>query len=204
MTADLAVANAPLAPTLLSPPNGSYTNNRRPYFDFTNSSGATVYHIQIDNNPDFSTPNFNVNNLTSSNYTPTSDLSDNLYYWHARAGNGSAWSGWSASWTVTVDATPPGPPSNLTANGSNPSIWTNNSLFSINWTNPSDPSGLQKALFKLGAAPSSSFDTSGSFLPSPPKTIYITTEGGISSSQCRISDAESGFDQTYRIAGIIP
>jgi hypothetical protein len=157
MTADLAVVNAPLAPVLTAPANGSYTNNRRPNFDFSNSGGASVYHIQIDNNPDFSSPNFNINYLPVSNYTPTSDLNDDLYYWHVRAGNGSAWSGWSATWTVTVDAIAPGSPVDLTANGSNPSPWTNNPDFSINWVNPADVSGIH----------------------SPPQTIHINTEGGI-------------------------
>lgn len=179
MTADLSVVNAPLAPTLLTPANGSITNSRRPYFDFGNVSGATVYHIQIDNNPDFASPNFNVNYLSASNYTPTSDLSDNIYYWHVRAGNGTAWSGWSATWSVTIDGTPPGSPSNLTADGSNPSPWTNNTTFSINWTNPSDLSGLQKALVKLGSAPSSPFDTSASLVPSPPRNFVINNQGGI-------------------------
>jgi immune inhibitor A len=179
MTADLAVVNAPLAPSLLAPPNGSLTNNRRPYFDFSNSSGATVYHIQIDDNADFSSPNFNINNLTVSNFTPASDLGDNLYYWHVRAGNGTAWSGWSATWAVSVDGTSPAQPTNLTANGSNPSPWTNNPSFTINWTNPADPSGLQKALIKLNSAPASPFDTSASFPPSPPRSININIQGGI-------------------------
>lgn len=179
MTADLAVSNAPLPPSLLSPPDGSYTDNRRPFFDFTNSSGAIIYHIQIDNDPDFSSPDFNINYLSSSNFTPPSDLSDNLYYWHVRAGNSSAWSGWSTAWTVTVNATTPGSPSDIIANGSNPSPWTNNPAFSISWTNPSDSSDLQRALFKLGAAPTSPFDTSGSFPPSPPQTVVIASQGGI-------------------------
>ncbi len=179
MTADLAVNNAPSPPILILPANGALTNNRRPFFDFTNSSGASVYHFQIDNNPDFSSPSFNVDYLSASQYTPTSDLIDNLYYWRVRAGNGSAWSGWSGTWTVIIDGTPPPSPINLTANGSNPSAWTNNHIFSINWANPSDTSGIQKALFKLGSAPASPFDTSGSFSSNPPQTIYIATEGGM-------------------------
>jgi immune inhibitor A len=180
MTADLTVSNAPLAPTLVAPPNGSSTNNRRPLFDFSNSSGATVYHIQIDNNSDFSSPVFDVNNLGSSQFTPSSDLAENTYYWHARAGNGSSWSPWSASWTVTIDITAPAAPSNLTGNGSNPSPWTNNPSFQINWTNPSDASGIQRAHYKLGSAPSSTFDTSGSMISPPPRNITISTQGGLS------------------------
>jgi immune inhibitor A len=179
MSADLSVSNAPLSPSPLFPLNGSATSNRRPYFDFASSSGATVYHIQIDNNSDFSSPVFDVNTLSFSSFTPSYDLSDNLYYWHVRAGNGSVWSGWSATWTVTVDAVPPGSPADLTANGANPSPWSNNVAFLLEWINPPDLSGLQKALFKLGAAPISVFDTSASFAPDPPQNINIPTQGGI-------------------------
>jgi immune inhibitor A len=179
MTADLAVINAPMSPTLLLPPNASFVNNRRPLFDFSNSGGATVYHIQIDDNADFSSPAFDVSNLSSSQYTPTSNLNEIAYYWHARAGNGTAWSAWSATWSVTVDVTAPQAPTNLTANGSNPSDWTNNPTFLINWTNPSDANGIARALYKLGSAPSSNFDTTGSLPSPPPRSITIGSQGGV-------------------------
>jgi len=178
MTADLAVRNAPMSPTLLSPANGSPTNIRRPLFDFSSPTGATVYHFQIDNDPDFSSPLFNVSNLSNSQYTPPSDLPENTLYWHARAGNGTNWSPWTTTWTILIDATPPAAPVNLLANGSNPSPWRNSSIFTITWTNPPDPSGVQKALYKLGAAPTSAFDTTGS-MASSPRNITITIQGGL-------------------------
>ena len=76
-----------------------------------------------------------------------------------------------------IDNTPPSSPQSLTANGSNPSPWTNNSKFVLNWTNPSDESGIAKALYKLSSAPISNYDTTGSFSPNPPDSVVITTEG---------------------------
>ncbi len=179
MTADLAVSNAPSAPLLISPNTGSATNNLRPLFDFANSSGANVYHLQIDNNSDFSSPIYDVSNLAVSQFTPSSNLPEALYYWRVRAGNGSAWSPWSAVWTVIIDATSPAAPINLTGNGANPSAWTNNSAFSINWTNPVDLSGIQKALYKLSNPPTGIYDTTGSFIGNPPKTLTMSIQGGV-------------------------
>ena len=179
MTADLAVINAPAAPTLLAPANTSAINNRRPLFDFSDSPGATVYQIQIDDNSDFSSPIYNLNNLSSSQYTPSSNLPEALLYWHVRASNGSAWSAYTSTWNVTIDATAPPAPTNLLANGANPSPWTNSSTFSISWTNPSDLSGIQKVLYKLTSIPTSNFDTSGSLLSPPPRNLIMSIQGGV-------------------------
>jgi len=62
--------------------------------------------------------------------------------------------------TVTVnpsgDTTAPPAPINLAAT---PAIWTNVNSFSIDWTNPSDPSGIATgAYYKLGSLPTSNSD----------------------------------------------
>ena len=179
MTADLLVTDALPSPSLILPSDGTYTNNRRPNFDFSDSPGATKYHIQIDDNSNFSSPFYDIDNLAASQYTPPSDLPENILYWRTRAGNDLMWSDWTGAWTVTVDATAPGAPVNLTANGSNPSPWTNNANFSLNWTNPSDVSGIQKAYYKVGGAPSGNADTTGTFNNPPPRSLTITSQGGV-------------------------
>jgi immune inhibitor A len=177
MTADLGVISAPPIPSLVSPTNGGYTNNRRPVFDFSDSPGATKYNIQIDDSTDFATPIIDINNLTSSLYTPVSDLSDRRYYWRVRASNNIGWSGWSTTWALYVDATPPTAPTNLTANGNNPSPWTNNAAILMNWTNPIDLSGIKRALYKIDSAPVSAFDTTGSIAPAPPTNLTLANQG---------------------------
>jgi immune inhibitor A len=179
MTADLLVTGALSAPVLISPPNGSYSNDRQPVFDFSDSPGATTYHIQIDDNSDFSSPLYNINTLTVSQYQPSSNLGADLYYWRTRAGNDIMWSDWTSAWTVTIDATAPSSPQNLTANGENPSAWTNSSNFAIDWQNPSDLSGIARAYYKLGSAPSGNTDTTGSLSGQPPVQVSIVQEGGV-------------------------
>jgi hypothetical protein len=78
-----------------------------------------------------------------------------------------------------TDMDAPSAPIGLTANGSNPSPWTNDSTFIIDWINPPDPSGIAKALCKLGSAPTSDYDTTGSLSPEPPDSVCTTSEGGI-------------------------
>lgn len=176
MTADLSVSNAPSAPSQLLPQNGAFTNNRRPLFDFSDVAGATRYHIQIDNNSNFSSPEFENNNLTASQYTPSTNMSEMIYYWRVRAYNGSVWSSWSSAWSVGIDITPPAAPTNLLANGGNPSPWTSNPAFEIGWTNPTDFSGIRRGLYKIGLPPTNYFDTTGS-IPYSPSTISLTLSG---------------------------
>ena len=74
---------------------------------------------------------------------------------------------------ILSDTTPPLPPINLTAT---PSSWTNNNLFTIDWTNPDDPSGIAKAYYKLGSPPTSKTD--GIYTTNKPFYVAATSEGG--------------------------
>jgi hypothetical protein len=76
------------------------------------------------------------------------------------------------------DTIPPGPPEELTANGANPSAWTNSPGFEINWKNPYDSSGIMLSLYKLGPAPVSNYDTTGSMSGNPPDSASATAEAG--------------------------
>jgi len=85
--------------------------------------------------------------------------------------------------TVGADTTPPPAPISLT---STPSGWTYINSFSINWTNPSDPSGIVAAWYKLGSVPGSSSDGvrqtghpfSVSAIPQGSQAIYVWLEDG--------------------------
>ena len=74
--------------------------------------------------------------------------------------------------TATLDNTPPLTPISLT---STPGTWTNTNSFSINWTNPSVPSGIAGAYYKIGAAPTS--DSDGAYTTSKPFAVSATAEG---------------------------
>ena len=111
----------PSTPALASPTNGSATNDSTPTFDWSNVSdpSGVVYHLQVDNDVSFSSPDIDLSALGVSTYTPSQALSDGAYAWRVRAidsvGNTSDWSG---VWMLTIDTQPPNAinaPSNLAA-----------------------------------------------------------------------------------------
>lgn len=71
----------------------------------------------------------------------------------------------------TTDTTPPPAPVSLAAT---PATWTNVNSFSINWTAPSDPSGIAGAYYKIGSPPTT--DTDGIYTTSKP--FSVTAAGG--------------------------
>ncbi|MFQ5434070.1 MAG: FG-GAP-like repeat-containing protein, partial [Anaerolineae bacterium] len=79
---------------------------------------------------------------------------------------------------TTNDVTAPGPPVTLTASGSSPSPWQNAPDFQIVWQEPSEQSGIARALYKLGGAPVADFDTTGSVSGATSVTITATQENG--------------------------
>jgi subtilisin family serine protease len=107
----------PATPTLLTPANGTNTTNRRPAFDWTDSSGATSYTIQVDNNSNFSSPEIQ-QSPTVSNYTPTADLALGTYYWRVLATNTNGSSAYTSAWTVNIGSVPAVPTLATPTNGS--------------------------------------------------------------------------------------
>ncbi|MBN2011655.1 VCBS repeat-containing protein [candidate division KSB1 bacterium] len=85
--------------------------------------------------------------------------------------------------TVSVDTTAqdqdaPAAPIQLTAGGSNPSPWQSENAFQIRWTNPMDPSGIKRCLYKFNTAPAATNDTSGTASGVAPVTIHANREDG--------------------------
>jgi len=126
----------PQAPTLLAPSDGWRTNDQTPSFDWTDVTDpdgdpVVTYDLQVDDNSNFSDPEIDRSGLTSSGYTPGSNLSEGTHYWHARSSDGSDPSDWTSAWTVTVDLTPPGDVTSFTATAGDEQA-------SLSWTNPND------------------------------------------------------------------
>ena len=92
---------APLAPTLISPANGTITNDNTPTFvwnSVTDQSGVTCT-LEI-------VGRLTKTGLTSTSYTLTGAeaLPYGTYSWHVRAVDGAGnIGGWSSSWTLRID-----------------------------------------------------------------------------------------------------
>ncbi len=100
----------PPAPTLLSPAGDSLTNDNTVDLDWSDVSDPSTpvqYQVQVDNNNDFSSPEYDSGWISASDAT-TPALGDDTYNWRARAKDGAGNVGpWSGVWQFTVDTTPP-------------------------------------------------------------------------------------------------
>ncbi len=82
-------------------------------FDWSDAAGATKYDILVDDNADFSSPEFE--DLPGPSQASTS-LADGTYYWQVQACNAAGRSDWAGggSFTIGADITPPSVPTGLT------------------------------------------------------------------------------------------
>lgn len=107
----------PVAPVLLSPANSMFISDNTPDLSWSSVSNGVNYRIQIDNNPNFSSPE---QDSTLSNLVYTTDiLSDGMYYWRVQSLNYLDASGaWSAAKVFTIDTiAPPVPIMTAPTNG---------------------------------------------------------------------------------------
>jgi hypothetical protein len=101
----------PTPPTLLLPPDSSYTNDNTPTFVWTAVLDSPItYCLQVATDTLFDSASVVIDacNLTDTFYTVTDTLADSIYYWRAeaidRAGNHS---GYQTPFMLTVDTQAP-------------------------------------------------------------------------------------------------
>ncbi len=125
-------ANPPSIPELIKPGNGKVTTDTSPrlvWKSITVPSGTTFdyYHVQVDNNSDFSSPEID-DNTTLTTPTPTyfdvdesSPLADaTKYYWRVRACNTDGTNNFCSAWSNVfqlLTSVGPIPNLNTPANG---------------------------------------------------------------------------------------
>jgi parallel beta-helix repeat protein len=103
----LTVTVGPSIPTLLEPPNGTFTNDNTPTFNWYYVPDDTRYHLQVSNDTLFESPIIDDSTLMQSTYTPDTLLVEGLYFWRMRTGMSYLWSGWSDTWNFMIDTEPP-------------------------------------------------------------------------------------------------
>ena len=95
--------------TLNYPNSSSSDINRKPFFNWTISSDddddVLTYFLEVDNNSNFNSIDFNVTNLTRTNYTLEQDLNvDERYYWRVRVYDQQQFSGYGEVWNYTANS----------------------------------------------------------------------------------------------------
>ncbi len=144
----------PIAAPVLIPPTINTVNTGKPVFQWNAVDGAALYHVEIDNDADFSSPIVNVANVATTKYTPSTDLPEGTIYWRVSAidaqGDEGAFSSSTSSNTIIVDITPP-PQVTIIAYAPDP---TNNQKPTLTW-NPS----IGASLYHVQIAGTSDFST---------------------------------------------
>jgi len=86
---------SPEGPKLVTPDDESSILLTNCVLSWSDVSNAQSYHIQVDNNPDFTSPFIDDMSINNNQYTVTAELKINTeYFWRARAKY--SWSNWSA------------------------------------------------------------------------------------------------------------
>lgn len=98
------------SPLLASPPNGT-TNLSIPVTTrWYRVNSATTYHVQLSNDPGFTTLLVNDSTITDTLRSIGGLNNNTFYYWRVRARNAQGTSGWSETWSFRTVQTPPGAP----------------------------------------------------------------------------------------------
>lgn len=118
-------------PLLLSPENAFNSNDNTPTFSWENLQPVDAFELQVDNNPDFSSPEVSVV-IAENSYTPSA-LQDNLYYWRVRCRRAGAFSPWSEVRTLRIDTIPPIAPTLVSPEDGRD---VNDSTPLLRWTRP--------------------------------------------------------------------
>ncbi|MEW6222233.1 MAG: PGF-pre-PGF domain-containing protein [Candidatus Hadarchaeota archaeon] len=122
------------APTLISPPNGTLTNDNTPTFDWTDITGASEYQIWVSSENDFDP--LEVNTFVSVSTYTSAALQDNVHYWRVRSKDGPLFSPWSEVYMLITDTTP-APAPTLLLPENNTTVWLDQPLFT--WTAVAEP-----------------------------------------------------------------
>ena len=166
--------NTATPPILYSPPSDLWTSNNIPAFSwlYNDSEGDSQggYLIEIDDDLLFRDIDYTSGEVLTpgEEWIPSLTISDDTWYWHVRTmDKWGLWSDWSEVWSINIDTTPPDPPIDPTPT---PDGWSNVNSFTIDWTNPTDFSGIKEGCwYKIGSPPTSNSD--GTYIEDKPFTI---------------------------------
>ncbi len=96
----------PLAPTLISPTDGSHTYDQTPTFSWSDVTGAASFNLVVST----ATKTDVINIVTADlSYTPISNIPGGTYTWQVRSkGLFGDWSSFSDAWTLIISPFPAG------------------------------------------------------------------------------------------------
>jgi hypothetical protein len=106
----------PSAPTLSSPANNATGVATTLTLQWSASSGATSYQVQVSTSDNFSSTSFNQSDIAATQVTVSALNASTTYYWRVKASNDYGTSDWSTTRRFTTCAPPPAPTLSSPAN----------------------------------------------------------------------------------------
>jgi thermitase len=113
-------------------------------------------------------------NSTTETQVRIDGISEGAHTFYVKAINATSLAGPTGSHTVGIDLNDPGAPINLAVS---PDNWTNVNSFAIDWTDPSDASGIAGSYYKLDTPPT--FNEDGTWSTSHPVAGISVAGDGI-------------------------
>ena len=103
------INSIPTIPNLISPTNDTHINTNTTTFEWSNSTLATYYELDISANAPFTNIVLNKSNVQELNYTliPSEALNNQYYYWRVKACNNNGCSAYANKYKVTIDTINP-------------------------------------------------------------------------------------------------
>lgn len=133
--------STPAQVILSSPGNGTVSTDPRPAFSWASAAGATTYRIQIDDNPDFSSP-FIETTTGATSFTPSLDIVNGTHYWRVRGENSTLVGAWSSARSVVISSVSAPPvPSAPTLNSPAAEAQLTDTSPTFQWSEASGASG---------------------------------------------------------------
>jgi len=139
---------APDIPVLLTPSDGSSTNDLTPEFSWTSTGDS--YTLEYSQDESFTSGVTTVEDLTETSYTPGTALPEGEWYWHVEAydqvGNGSGYQ--TVPFSFTLDTEAPSAPTDFT-------VLPGHEKCKLSWSNPSGIAGIEirRNPWEVGAYP---------------------------------------------------
>ena len=150
-----------------------------PTLTWTATSPAQSYQLQVSTDLSFDSTLVSMTVISTQITLPTL-ARGTPYYWRVRSQQDGIDSDWTLprSFSIAPDLDAPGSPVGLRlADDGSLEDWTRSAEFTLTWDNPADDSGIARVHYRVGEAPTSASDTTGSLLATGSLALTLESDG---------------------------
>ncbi len=150
-----------------------------PTLTWTATSPAQSYQLQVSTDLSFDSTLVSMTVISTQITLPTL-ARGTPYYWRVRSQQDGIDSDWTLprSFSIAPDLDAPGSPVGLRlADDGSLEDWSESAEFTLTWDNPADDSGIARVHYRVGEAPTSASDTTGSLLATGSLALTLESDG---------------------------